>query len=431
MATLFYAWQSDQHPDICRYLIRDAAKAALKKLKADPSVYSAPSFELDQDRQGVAGHPHIASVIRRKIKNCDVFLADLTHVASYDSYDKQGKRTKHAQNPNVLIELGIAIRAKGFERLILVMNAAFGQPEDLPFDLKSHSFPITYHLSDPSDPERVKAARKKLADDIANALKPMLSAIAQEPSKPTGEARHRRVIDLWAKRNGFEDRIRSNGFYRFQFSRGCIALTIFPLIEIVNPLDLKPTRIGSQLQPLGNPSTWTPEYEMASVIASVSDPSSDGKPGKMFTVTELTRDGEVYSADDAMSIAAANIGGVEFRFAAAEQDIFKTVKRYSVLLRSMNVTGPLLVGISVLNIKRIQFTPIEGFTSRRTRLFDRDDIKADFVEIGTEIEVGKTREVAKALRPAFDLIWRACDLPEDPHFTDSGYPNMVFKEDEE
>ncbi|MCH7727870.1 MAG: hypothetical protein IH991_15530 [Planctomycetes bacterium] len=33
--TLFYAWQSDLDPKANRYLIRDAAKAALKELAAD------------------------------------------------------------------------------------------------------------------------------------------------------------------------------------------------------------------------------------------------------------------------------------------------------------------------------------------------------------------------------------------------------------
>jgi hypothetical protein len=179
MPTIFYAWQSDRDLDICRYLIRDAAKLAMKKLKTEPHVLSAPAFKLDQDRQGVTGHPHIASVIRKKIKACDVFLADLTHVVGYKSAD--GRRKK-AQNPNVLIELGIAVRAKGFERLILVMNDKFGSPDDLPFDLKSHSFPITYTLADATNRAHVKVVREALADQIAAALKPMLAQIAAQMS---------------------------------------------------------------------------------------------------------------------------------------------------------------------------------------------------------------------------------------------------------
>jgi len=80
----------------------------------------------------------------------------------------------------VLIELGIAIRAKGFGRVILVMNDAFGPPDDLPFDLKSHSFPITYTLKDGTDPEAVKMAKEGLADALRGKLKPMLAALHEE-----------------------------------------------------------------------------------------------------------------------------------------------------------------------------------------------------------------------------------------------------------
>lgn len=171
---VFYAWQSDRDQIVCRFLIRDAAKDAIKKLRADAHVTTAPAFELDHATKGVTGHPHIAATIRRKVKQCGVFLADLTHVFDYTTDDGRPKR---GQNANVQIELGIAIRSKGFGRLILIMNDAFGPPDDLPFDLKSHSFLITYTLAAGADKEAVKAARATLAQTIADMLRPMLIAI--------------------------------------------------------------------------------------------------------------------------------------------------------------------------------------------------------------------------------------------------------------
>ena len=177
--TVFYAWQSDRRKEVCRNLIKNAAERAIRKINADAEVQSAPPFDLDEATKGTTGHPHIASLIRRKIKSCGVFLADLTHVDEYETDDGKGRK-KRAQNGNVLIELGMAIRAKGFGRLILVMNDAFGPPDDLPFDLKSHSYPITYTLGDASDPDAAKAARDRLANQIAAKLKPMLTDIASE-----------------------------------------------------------------------------------------------------------------------------------------------------------------------------------------------------------------------------------------------------------
>jgi hypothetical protein len=50
-------------------------------------------------------------------------------VASTD----EGKR---APNPNVLVEYGYALARHGVQRLLLVMNTAFGSPSELPFDLR-------------------------------------------------------------------------------------------------------------------------------------------------------------------------------------------------------------------------------------------------------------------------------------------------------
>jgi hypothetical protein len=178
-STVFYAWQSDRDETTNRFLIRDALKIAIKKIKADAKVQSAPPFELDHDTKGVTGHPHIADTIRRKIKSCGLFVADLTHVAEYTTADGRAKR---AQNANVQIELGMAIRSKGFNKLILIMNDAYGPADDLPFDLKSHSFPITFTLNPGADKATIKQVTGLLADRIAGMLKPMLLAIHEEAS---------------------------------------------------------------------------------------------------------------------------------------------------------------------------------------------------------------------------------------------------------
>lgn len=162
-AKVFYAWQSDCDEKFCRFLIRDAARIAVKRLATQASVTEAPS--LDHDTKDEPGTPHIADTILRKIKRCGVFLADLTMVSEYKTADG---RTKKTPNPNVLIELGLAIRSIGWKRILLVMNDHFGGPDDLPFDLKHHSFPIQYTLSSAADKQR---AKKELSDRLFGRLK--------------------------------------------------------------------------------------------------------------------------------------------------------------------------------------------------------------------------------------------------------------------
>jgi hypothetical protein len=45
-----------------------------------------------------------------------------------------GKNRRRTPNPNVLVELGYALKALGDERVIVVVNTAFGKEELLPFD---------------------------------------------------------------------------------------------------------------------------------------------------------------------------------------------------------------------------------------------------------------------------------------------------------
>lgn len=126
MKTVFYAWQSQLQNKSNRTLIEEALSQALKKLsqeKRDPV-----EFEIDQDTRGALGSQEISSTILQKINNCSVFVADITPVGTL----KDGKLTP---NPNVLFELGFAWHRLGENRVILVLNDAYGSPEDLPFDI--------------------------------------------------------------------------------------------------------------------------------------------------------------------------------------------------------------------------------------------------------------------------------------------------------
>jgi len=78
--TVFYAWQSDRSANTNRFLIRDAAKEAIKKVYKDSEVEESP--RLDHDTKDAPGLAEVASTIFRKIEGCGLFLADLTFVGS-------------------------------------------------------------------------------------------------------------------------------------------------------------------------------------------------------------------------------------------------------------------------------------------------------------------------------------------------------------
>lgn len=130
--TIFYSWQSDLSGSETRNIIQDAIKDAVKLLRDTVDI------EADRDTKGEYGSPDIAQTIFSKIDDCDIFVADVSAVCQYETTDKDGnKKVKYMPNPNVMLELGYATHVVGWENVICVLNADYGAPEDMPFDIAS------------------------------------------------------------------------------------------------------------------------------------------------------------------------------------------------------------------------------------------------------------------------------------------------------
>lgn len=157
-ATIFYSWQSDTDARTNRSFIEKALGLAIDRLASDATVIPAlrdAELNLDKDTQGVAGSPPIAATILKKIEECSVFVADLTFVGE-TSRDLASRKMRLFPNPNVLIEYGYALRCHGHERLIGIVNTAFGEShsDNLPFDLRHLRWPITYEWTGAEEAQR-------------------------------------------------------------------------------------------------------------------------------------------------------------------------------------------------------------------------------------------------------------------------------------
>ncbi|MEO5375848.1 MAG: hypothetical protein H7840_16580 [Alphaproteobacteria bacterium] len=114
-------------------------------------------IEIDHDTHGVGGSPPIAETILRKIREAAVFVADVTPICM----TSKGKRVP---NPNVMIELGYAMKVLEHERIVLVMNSAEGASlKHLPFDLRHWRAPVAYNLR--------KEATDEQRNDVAAELR--------------------------------------------------------------------------------------------------------------------------------------------------------------------------------------------------------------------------------------------------------------------
>lgn len=185
---VFYSWQSDIKAKYNRYFQLDCLKAAIKRINQELELKEA--IREDHDTKDVTGSPDIASTIFSKIENSDIFIGDITFISFSD-------KSRALSNPNVLIELGYAIHALGSERVINVVNTAFGELEgNMPFDLAHKRWPISYELSEKNFFEK-EVVKQKLVELFVRALKPYAKTpkvSGPKFSKNSDKIRHQEAI---------------------------------------------------------------------------------------------------------------------------------------------------------------------------------------------------------------------------------------------
>jgi hypothetical protein len=169
---VFYSWQSDLPNSTNRGFIQRALESAATAIAGDDTVAVEPV--IDRDTEGVAGSPDIASTIFAKIAAADVVVVDVSII-------NKAAGGRPSPNPNVLIELGYALRALGYERVILVFNRAYGAIEDLPFDLRTRRI-LIYEVAE--DAVVKSGIRSDLSKRLDTAIRAALAQVPQVEDEP-------------------------------------------------------------------------------------------------------------------------------------------------------------------------------------------------------------------------------------------------------
>lgn len=167
--TIFYAWQSQLPNSTNRGFIGDALEKALKGLRDDVAVEELP--EITQGPGNEPGSPNIGDAILAQLDVATAVVFDVSLVPSGDVPDGHTRDVRPAPNANVLVELGYTLKSAGHERIILVMNTAYGKPEQLPFDFRQR-YVVTYKLAEGEDKTEV---RKGLVSALSARLKNVLA----------------------------------------------------------------------------------------------------------------------------------------------------------------------------------------------------------------------------------------------------------------
>ena len=170
--TVFWSWQDDLNKESNRRFISHCLMKAVKQVNKTFEVVDREPVDLDEATKGEPGMAEIDRVIFKKINECAVMVADVTPSIKTGN----GKRVP---NPNVLIELGYAMGARGLDHIIAIMNTNYGKIDDLPFHIRNKRI-LHYDLKEnANENERIKE-RDNLIEKLKDAIKSNLDKVLSE-----------------------------------------------------------------------------------------------------------------------------------------------------------------------------------------------------------------------------------------------------------
>lgn len=168
---IFYSWQSDLPGNKTRNFIRDCIDEAIELAEESETIEA----ERDEATKDTTGSPNIVTTLFSKIDECDLFVADVSLC-----FTSNITEDKKSPNPNVLLELGYAVKTLGWERVICLCNTDFG--DEYPFDI-AHNRITTFSLEGKSKNEVKNDIAKIIFFDVRTLRK-------TKPRAKAGEAIH-------------------------------------------------------------------------------------------------------------------------------------------------------------------------------------------------------------------------------------------------
>lgn len=153
---IFYSWQSDLEKKYNTNFIEEIIKKLSKQF----------NLEYDESTRYAPGSPDIRKTILDKIREADIFICDITTIAT--------KNNKEIPNPNVLFELGYAMSCLGESNIIMIFNENYGDINNLPFDIKGQR--ITKYKFN----EDLKNKKIEIKKDLESKLKHNIEIIIKQ-----------------------------------------------------------------------------------------------------------------------------------------------------------------------------------------------------------------------------------------------------------
>jgi hypothetical protein len=333
---IFWSWQSDRDGRTNRHLIKDAIEEAIAALKVERDIEEAErDIELDHDRKGVPGSPDLAATILNKIRKSNIFIADVTPIGMTPN----GKKI---MNPNVAIELGTALETVGNHGLLMVFNQAYGDREDLPFDLRHKAGPIMFNLVEGASNDEIKTVCKELAGCFKNALREIMNSLPApvQPKNLEQPTTFNRAV-FFEKNEVLANR--NNGVeWCFEHSQPFLYLRVIPVqtqIPIEKTKILQLSRAG--LEPMKVYHGYGHERNRYGAIVF------DQENGNMISASQIFYSREIWGLDQDLLKVWERPGLGKKKIIPAqsfEQLFINILKKYITFARGpLAIQGPLII----------------------------------------------------------------------------------------
>jgi len=220
--------------------------------------------------------------------------------------------------------------------------------------------------------------------------------------------------------DGYYATLKSKKYFKGTAGKGICALAIVPEVSSLK-LDLSnlPSNFTTLFQPIYC-SGWSSEITGHSRFTfgrlQKGQFGSGGADHVPYAVTEVTEFGEVKAYNSYMlTYSAGSVPSVAY-----ELEIINAFHRYLTSLNELGVSGPFFIHTAMLNVQGYIMSTGSMLMLSGGRVFEGEDIRPPLAHLQNDTNVSTQQDVAKALRPMFDYIWREFGVDRSFNYSEAG-----------
>lgn len=255
-------------------------------------------------------------------------------------------------NPNVAIELGYALNALDWTKIVPVMNTAYGSVDRMPFDIdRTRRWAITYELKEGASNAEIKEARIKLAAEFVNALKGYLAVATKAQPFPERQPASSAAFFFPQQTNigsvgAAEDRID----FRIEHI-SAFYLRVIPSKELARPL--REQHLLQNVPRLGNfGKTFGGIQRQNEDGACFFEMRGNGSSGWVDSISQAFRNGEVWGVNTTILQQGLRDGRRMIFQATVEQVYLQSLPQYLDFIKEVSgVSLPVAVEAGLVGVK--------------------------------------------------------------------------------